>query len=68
MESQKVALITGGSDGIGKGVAEKLLNEGWYVEIVTRSHQKCKDAVEELKRKTNQNSIAFIAADLSNLT
>lgn len=33
----KIALVTGGSRGIGRGVAEKLRAEGWQVAITSRS-------------------------------
>lgn len=33
---RKTALVTGGSRGIGRGVAEKLLSEGWRVAITSR--------------------------------
>ena len=33
----KTALVTGGSRGIGRGIAERLLSEGWKVAITSRS-------------------------------
>ncbi len=52
--SGKVALVTGGTKGVGKAIAERLLNAGATVIITARN------APEE----TNEN-LHFIAADLS---
>lgn len=47
--NNKVAYITGGSRGIGLGVAEVLLNEGMRVAISGRSREHLQDAAETLK-------------------
>lgn len=62
---KKVALITGGTDGIGKAVARKLLAEGWQVVIVGRDPQRCEDTVNELIDETSNKDISAITADLS---
>jgi 3-oxoacyl-[acyl-carrier protein] reductase len=51
MESlkNKVVLITGGSKGIGYGVAEALVKEGSRVAITSRSQKAADDAVARLK-------------------
>ena len=33
----KIALVTGGSRGIGRGIADRLHAEGWQVAITSRS-------------------------------
>lgn len=43
--SKKIAIVTGGSRGIGRGVAEALLKEGWKVWICSRDP---KQAVQEM--------------------
>lgn len=63
--SKNVALITGGTDGIGKAVASKLLAEGWEVVIVGRDPNRCEDTVNELKDGTSNKDISAIVADLS---
>ena len=44
----KVALITGGSKGIGYGIAKALLEEGIHVAITSRSEEAAKKASSEL--------------------
>jgi len=46
---KKVALITGGSKGIGYGIAEALLKDGYKVAITSRSQKNADEAVEKLK-------------------
>ncbi len=64
---RKTALITGATDGIGKALALKLLDQEWEVVVVGRSPQKCVETVEELKRLTGRNHISAIEADLSSM-
>ncbi len=45
----KVAIITGGSSGIGYGIAESLLKEGYNVAITSRSEERALQAVKKLK-------------------
>mgnify|MGYP003624582862 FL=1 len=49
----KVAYITGGSKGIGYGVAKKLLAEGMKVAISGRSLKSVKSAAESLGKESN---------------
>jgi 3-oxoacyl-[acyl-carrier protein] reductase len=42
------ALITGGSEGIGHGVAEALIAKGAHVSIMSRNEEKLRKAAEEL--------------------
>ncbi|MCZ4244617.1 SDR family oxidoreductase [Pedobacter punctiformis] len=44
----KVALITGGSKGIGFGIAESLLKDGYKVAITSRSKQSAQEALTAL--------------------
>jgi 3-oxoacyl-[acyl-carrier protein] reductase len=66
MENQnnKVILITGGSKGIGFGVAEALLKQGHKVAITSRTQEAADTAVEQLK---SSGDILGIAADVKSL-
>ena len=44
----EIAIVTGGSRGIGRGVAEALLAEGWKVWICSRSQESVDKAVHEM--------------------
>jgi len=49
----KVALITGGTKGIGYAVAESLLKQGVYVAITGRTEEGAKDAAKQLNANGN---------------
>ena len=57
------ALITGGSKGIGYGIAASLLKEGVHVAITSR-HQDAADAAVRELSKTGTGKIIGIAADV----
>ncbi len=61
----KTALITGGSKGIGYGIAEALMREGMRVGITSRSQKAADDAVARLK-KLGSGEILGIEADVRN--
>lgn len=48
-EIEKVALITGGTKGIGLGIAKSLLEAGYKVAITSRSQSNADEAVQQLK-------------------
>ena len=58
----KVTIITGASGGIGKSVAQKILEEGSKVVLVSRNKNKLKKTVEELGQNDN---LIYVAADVS---
>ncbi|MBI3753958.1 MAG: SDR family oxidoreductase [Deltaproteobacteria bacterium] len=61
--SGKKAVITGGSDGIGFGIAKALANNGADVLLIARDPDKLKRASAELAR--NGVAVKAISADLS---
>jgi NAD(P)-dependent dehydrogenase (short-subunit alcohol dehydrogenase family) len=60
----KTALVTGGSEGIGKGIARLLAKEGVDVAICARRKQPLEQAAAEIAKETNRK-IVPIVADLS---
>jgi len=62
--TNKVAIITGGSEGLGRAAAEKLAVEGARVAICARRKEKLDQAVDEI-RKTGGSQILGHVADVS---
>jgi 3-oxoacyl-[acyl-carrier protein] reductase len=61
----KVAIVGGGSDGLGYAIADRLLNEGAFVTIFARREGKVSAAAEELADKHGAERILALAADCS---
>ncbi len=62
----KIAFITGGSKGIGYGIAESLLKEGAKVAITSRSADNARQAAQQLKSSTGGEVIG-LEADVRDL-
>jgi NAD(P)-dependent dehydrogenase (short-subunit alcohol dehydrogenase family) len=60
---RKIALITGGTSGIGLATAKQFVNEGAYVFITGRREPELAVAVKEIGR-----SVSGVQGDVSNLT
>src|SRR6266700_1065844 len=60
----RVAIVTGGSQGIGYATAEALLNEGVAVSICARDEQRLEQAAEEMRGRTG-GRIEAIRADVT---
>ena len=58
----KIALITGGTSGIGKAAAEQFVNEGAYVFLTGRRDPELAAAVKEIGR-----NVSGVQGDVSNL-
>ena len=63
----KVAIITGGSRGIGYATVEKFLKEGATVILTASSQGSADKAVAQLKEKYPDATVAGISPNLSNL-
>ncbi len=61
----KVAIVTGGSSGIGKAIAMKLAAHGAKVTIVGMSSEKGEKAVKEILEAVPGSQVNFYAADVS---
>ena len=60
----KIALVTGGSEGIGKGIARALAREGVDVAICARRKDVLEKAADEIRRESGRKVLA-IPADLT---
>src|SRR5713226_115995 len=60
----KVALVTGGSKGLGKAMARGLAEAGADVVISSRHENELRPALEEILRGTDRKG-RFVAADMS---
>ena len=62
--TDKLALVTGASKGIGRAVAEELAKEGAKVVITARTEQPLEDAAREIAAMT-QREVLPVAGDMS---
>lgn len=62
---QKTALVTGGTDGIGKETAHGLAGQGVRVLVVGRDPDKGARAQRDLRESTGNQAVEFVQADLS---
>ncbi len=67
MIEDKIILVTGSTDGIGKQTALELAEMGTAVMIHGRSFKRCKNAADEIKKSTGNNKIEYYVADFSSL-
>lgn len=61
----KVAIITGGSDGLGRAAAEKLAAEGARVAICARRKEHLDQAADEIRKATTGGQVLAQVADVS---
>ena len=61
----KVVLVTGATDGIGKVAAEALADMGAKVVLVGRNLEKTNNIVSEITQKTGNAGLEYLIADLS---
>ncbi|MDQ3868015.1 MAG: glucose 1-dehydrogenase [Thermoproteota archaeon] len=62
----KVAVITGGSSGIGLATAQRFILEGAYVFITGRRQSELDAAIKQIDK--NNNNVTGVQGDVSNLT
>jgi NAD(P)-dependent dehydrogenase (short-subunit alcohol dehydrogenase family) len=64
----RVAVVTGGTRGIGRAIAEGYIAAGASVAVVSRNEQDCKDTAEHLRSLGSPGGEAIgFAADMGNL-
>lgn len=61
--THKVAIVGGGSDGLGLAMADRLLNEGALVTIFGRRAEKVEEAASRLAEKHGRGRVLGLAAD-----
>jgi NAD(P)-dependent dehydrogenase (short-subunit alcohol dehydrogenase family) len=64
----KTFIITGSNTGIGKVSAKELARRGARVVLACRSKAKTEPVIEEIKKETGNDQVAFAALDLSDLS
>lgn len=66
----RVAIVTGGNEGIGKVTARELVRKGWHVIIASRSEEKARNAIQSIRETINMPDAAleFLPLDLSSFT
>jgi 3-oxoacyl-[acyl-carrier protein] reductase len=62
---EQIAIVTGGSAGIGKAIAIKFAAEGATVIIFGSNAERGTDALKEIKAANNESTIEFVQVDVS---
>jgi NAD(P)-dependent dehydrogenase (short-subunit alcohol dehydrogenase family) len=62
---RRIALVTGGTDGIGKAIAHGLAKQGIVVVVVGSNASKGAAAAHELRDASGNDHVEFLQADLS---
>lgn len=65
--SGKLAVVTGGSNGIGRELARGLAERGAAVVMISRPGGRGEDAADTLRHDTGNPEVRFIGADLSSM-
>jgi len=63
--SGQTAVVTGGTDGIGKAIARGLAERGTEVILIGRNVPKGQAAERELRAATSSSAVHFLQADLA---
>lgn len=63
----KICIVTGATSGLGKVTATALAAQGAEVIIVGRNAKKTKDAAQQMRAETGNDSVHYLLADFSDL-
>lgn len=66
--NEKVFLLTGATDGIGKAAATEFARRGAHITLVGRNRSKTEQVVDELKAATGNHHIDYLLCDLSRMS
>jgi retinol dehydrogenase-14 len=61
----RIALVTGGTSGVGAATAEALARRQWTVVIVGRNQARCDATVGRIQRATGNADVGYVLGDLS---
>lgn len=64
-ETGSWALVTGASDGIGRGFVDELLSNGFNVLLHGRNQEKLEGIIKELAQKHPKRTVDYVVADAS---
>lgn len=64
-QSEKNAIVTGATGAIGAAIAQQMAQKGFYVTVVARDETKARNLISDITRKTGNEHVDFLIADLS---
>ncbi|XP_049727576.1 dehydrogenase/reductase SDR family member on chromosome X isoform X2 [Elephas maximus indicus] len=67
-QPDRVAIVTGGTDGIGYATAKHLARLGMHVVIAGNNERKSQEAVRTIKEETLNNKVEFLYCDLASMS
>ena len=68
MSNQRTAVVSGGGTGIGLGIADALMADGYHVMLVGRRPHVLQAAVDTLTARDLAGTVDFVTADLSDVS
>src|SRR6187401_1605731 len=67
-DKQGIIVVTGGSKGIGKAIAQKFAETGYTILLCARNENNLRQAAEEIQVQSNHAIVKTFSADLSDKT
>lgn len=61
----RIALVTGGTSGLGTATVQALAALQWTVVLVGRDHARCESTVARIRSATGNSKVDYVVADLS---